>query len=138
MIVRPAAAGEFPVILESSPYHGTLADRDGTRILPEPRDADNRSLAGGRLTLEWDALTPTTNGGRSWQVISPDLTNAEPHKLLDSGGVAQPDRVDYAPDEVIFRWSEEKLAVVLDMDSPPGTVSVPQRQEATPSPPMSR
>ena len=55
--------------------------------------------------------------------------------LLDSGGVAQPDRVDYAPDEVIFRWSEEKLAVVLDMDSPPGTVSFPQRQEATPSPP---
>ena len=43
-IVRPTAAGRFPVILESSPYHGTLADRDGTRILPEPRDADGRSL----------------------------------------------------------------------------------------------
>ena len=38
-IVRPNTTGRFPVILESSPYHGTLADRDGTRILPEPRDA---------------------------------------------------------------------------------------------------
>jgi predicted acyl esterase len=43
-VVRPNATGRFPVILESSPYHGTLADRDGTRILPEPRDADGRSL----------------------------------------------------------------------------------------------
>lgn len=39
-ITRPKQAGSWPVILESSPYHGTLADRDGTRILPEPRDAD--------------------------------------------------------------------------------------------------
>ena len=43
-VTRPKAAGRFPVILEASPYHGTLADRDGTRILPEPRDADGRSL----------------------------------------------------------------------------------------------
>jgi predicted acyl esterase len=43
-ITRPAGAGEHPVILEASPYHGTLADRDGTRILPEPRDGDGKSL----------------------------------------------------------------------------------------------
>ncbi|HEX2051302.1 MAG TPA: CocE/NonD family hydrolase [Actinomycetota bacterium] len=43
-VVRPNAQGQFPVVLEASPYHGTLADRDGTRILPEPRDADGRSL----------------------------------------------------------------------------------------------
>jgi uncharacterized protein len=43
-VVRPKAAGQFPVILESSPYHGTLADRDGTRILPEPRNADGKSI----------------------------------------------------------------------------------------------
>ena len=43
-ITRPAAKGHFPVILEASPYHGTLADRDGTRILPEPRDANGKSL----------------------------------------------------------------------------------------------
>jgi predicted acyl esterase len=43
-ITRPKTTGRVPVILESSPYHGTLADRDGTRILPEPRDADGKSL----------------------------------------------------------------------------------------------
>ncbi len=42
-MVRPRAEGRYPVILEASPYHGTLADRDGTRILPEPRDAGGRS-----------------------------------------------------------------------------------------------
>ena len=43
-VTRPKAAGRYPVILEASPYHGTLADRDGTRILPEPRDADGKPL----------------------------------------------------------------------------------------------
>jgi predicted acyl esterase len=43
-ITRPTAAGRFPVVLEASPYHGTLADREGTRILPEPRDADGKSI----------------------------------------------------------------------------------------------
>ena len=43
-VTRPNTAGKFPVILESSPYHGTLADRDGTRILPEPRNADGKSI----------------------------------------------------------------------------------------------
>ncbi|MGH3520208.1 MAG: CocE/NonD family hydrolase [Haloechinothrix sp.] len=39
-ITRPKQKGQWPTILESSPYHGTLADREGTRILPEPRDED--------------------------------------------------------------------------------------------------
>jgi predicted acyl esterase len=43
-VVKPIATGRFPVILEASPYHGTLADRDGTRILPDPRDAEGRPL----------------------------------------------------------------------------------------------
>ena len=43
-ITRPRAAGRFPVILESSPYHGTLADRDGTRILPGPKNADGKPI----------------------------------------------------------------------------------------------
>ena len=46
-------------------------------------------------------------------------------RLLQSGGVAPPDHVDYAPGELIFRWSEEKLAVVVDLESPPGCVAVP-------------
>ncbi len=43
-VVRPDAEGPFPVIMEASPYHGTLADREGRRILPEPRDAEGTSL----------------------------------------------------------------------------------------------
>jgi predicted acyl esterase len=43
-IVRPDAPGRFPVILESSPYHGTLADRDGTRILPGPKDTEGKPI----------------------------------------------------------------------------------------------
>ncbi|HVF53220.1 MAG TPA: CocE/NonD family hydrolase [Actinomycetota bacterium] len=35
-VERPKAEGRFPVILELSPYHGTVADRLGTRILPGP------------------------------------------------------------------------------------------------------
>jgi putative CocE/NonD family hydrolase len=36
-VVKPKAEGRYPVILEASPYHGTLADRDGTRIFPDPK-----------------------------------------------------------------------------------------------------
>ena len=43
-IERPVGAGRVPVILEASPYHGTLADRDGTRILPGPKDDDGKPL----------------------------------------------------------------------------------------------
>jgi uncharacterized protein len=43
-ITKPKAAGRYPVILESSPYHGTLADRDGTRILPDPKGPDGKPV----------------------------------------------------------------------------------------------
>jgi uncharacterized protein len=47
-VVRPDPAahgsGPWPVILEASPYHGTLADRDGTRIFPDPMDTQGRRL----------------------------------------------------------------------------------------------
>ena len=43
-ITRPVTDAAVPVILEASPYHGTLADRDGTRILPGPQGADGRPL----------------------------------------------------------------------------------------------
>jgi putative CocE/NonD family hydrolase len=36
--------GPWPVILEASPYHGTLHVRTGTRIFPDPRDAYGRQL----------------------------------------------------------------------------------------------
>lgn len=43
-VTRPKEKGQWPTILESSPYHGTLADREGTRILPEPRGEDGQPL----------------------------------------------------------------------------------------------
>ncbi len=43
-------------------------------------------------------------------------------QLLRTGGVAQPDEVDYGQDELVFRWSEQKLAVVVDLESPPDAV----------------
>ncbi|MQA24838.1 MAG: CocE/NonD family hydrolase [Micromonosporaceae bacterium] len=43
-VTRPKEKRQYPTILEASPYHGTLADRDGTRIFPEPRDADGKPV----------------------------------------------------------------------------------------------
>ncbi|WP_052664240.1 CocE/NonD family hydrolase [Nitriliruptor alkaliphilus] len=41
-VTRPDPAvhgdGPWPVILEASPYHGTIADREGIRVFPDPRD----------------------------------------------------------------------------------------------------
>ena len=39
-VVRPKAVKEYPTILEASPYHGTIADRSGTRIFPGPKAAE--------------------------------------------------------------------------------------------------
>ena len=38
-VVRPKKMKRYPVVLELSPYHGTLANRSGDRILPGPRKA---------------------------------------------------------------------------------------------------
>jgi uncharacterized protein len=44
-ITRPDVDGErFPVILEASPYHGTIASRIGDRIFPDPKDEDGANL----------------------------------------------------------------------------------------------
>lgn len=43
-VTRPKAKGRYGVILEASPYHGTIYARDGTRILPQPVDAKGRPL----------------------------------------------------------------------------------------------
>ncbi len=43
-VVRPKAPGRFPVVLELSPYHGTIADRDGTRILPGPKNKNGEPI----------------------------------------------------------------------------------------------
>jgi predicted acyl esterase len=43
-VVRPKAPGRYGTILELSPYHGTSADRSGTRILPGPKDAEGNAI----------------------------------------------------------------------------------------------
>ena len=47
-VVKPDPAvhgdGPWPVVLEASPYHGTIADRDGTRIFPDPTDAEGNKI----------------------------------------------------------------------------------------------
>jgi putative CocE/NonD family hydrolase len=35
---------DLPVILEASPYHGTVADRDGTRMFPDPTDENGEKV----------------------------------------------------------------------------------------------
>src|SRR5687767_11921645 len=39
-VVRPTKPGRYGTILELSPYHGTIADRIGSRILPGPKGPD--------------------------------------------------------------------------------------------------
>jgi hypothetical protein len=40
-------------------------------------------------------------------------------ELLRSQELAEPDRVEYAPDELTFFWEESKLAVVVELDETP-------------------
>jgi predicted acyl esterase len=43
-ITRPKDGDDLPVILEASPYHGTIADRAGTRMFPDPKDAEGNKI----------------------------------------------------------------------------------------------
>jgi hypothetical protein len=59
-------------------------------------------------------------GDRSGMEPSPKHRAAEAdfRRLLESGGLAQPDLVDYEPDSIVLRWSGPKLAVVVDLETP--------------------
>jgi hypothetical protein len=37
-------------------------------------------------------------------------------RLLDESGLEQPDAMEVAPDELVFFWSEPKVAVVVELD----------------------
>ncbi|MEA2439394.1 MAG: hypothetical protein QOH76_818 [Thermoleophilaceae bacterium] len=41
-------------------------------------------------------------------------------ELLPNTGLPQPDEVEYRDASVVFFWHETKLAVVIDLDGPPG------------------
>ena len=40
-------------------------------------------------------------------------------ELLRSQELTEPDRVEYAPDELTFFWDESKLAVIVELDEAP-------------------
>jgi hypothetical protein len=40
-------------------------------------------------------------------------------ELLESHGLDLPDRVEYDPDELVFFWEEQKLAVVVEIGDMP-------------------
>jgi hypothetical protein len=95
-VVRPdpEAYGErqLPVILEASPYHGTLADREGTRILPDPVDEEsNLNWAGGSQLVH---LELTFKNGEGEAGAGSGGTGSEGTALLVSsrsfGGLLQP------------------------------------------------
>jgi predicted acyl esterase len=43
-VVRPKTKGRYGTILELAPYHGTIADRSGTRILPGPKNEQGEAI----------------------------------------------------------------------------------------------
>lgn len=53
-VTRPKAKGRFPVIAELSPYHGTLYERDGIRMLPEQGGLVNYFVPRGYAVLMLD------------------------------------------------------------------------------------
>ena len=54
---------------------------------------------------------------------TPEDTELKFLELLDNADLRRPDRVDYdaAADELVCRWDEEKLVVVVELSDPPLT-----------------
>jgi photosystem II stability/assembly factor-like uncharacterized protein len=48
-----------------------------------------------------NVIFKTSNGGQSWQIISPDLSTGDPSKIMSSGGIVGDNLGQFAP-EVIF------------------------------------
>lgn len=89
-VVRPKAAGRYPVILELSPYHGTLSDRDGIRIFPGPVDEDDNPMG---LTGYF--------GPRGYAVVMVDLRGTgRSGGCLDHMG-----RKDQADSKAVVEWA---------------------------------
>lgn len=53
-VIRPAKKGRYPVIAEISPYHGTLYERDGWRMLPEQDGLVNYFVPRGYAVVMMD------------------------------------------------------------------------------------
>jgi hypothetical protein len=46
----------------------------------------------------------------------PNMTETRFRELLAAEGLAQPDEVERRPDELVFLWHDQKLAVVVELD----------------------
>ena len=95
---RPAARGQH---LPEQP-DGLLGDRHQGTL---PVDVPDRLLAGGsarRCMPRRSTLWRTTNGGQSWEKISPNLTRSDPKTLQASGGPITKDQTGVETYGVIF------------------------------------
>ena len=62
-VTRPADEGRWPVIAEISPYHGTIYQRDGVRILPEQGGLANYFPPRGYAVMMVDVRGTGRSGG---------------------------------------------------------------------------
>jgi predicted acyl esterase len=62
-ITRPDDGGRYPVIAEISPYHGTIYQRDGIRMLPEQGGLANYFPARGYAVMMVDVRGTGRSGG---------------------------------------------------------------------------
>ena len=109
------------MILEASPYHGTLADRDGTRILPQPRDAEGKPHRAHGL------LRPARLRGR----------DGGPARHRPLGGLPRPPRPDATPHDIkrIVEWAATEWSngrVGMSGHSYVGSTPVGGRRAAAP------
>ena len=101
-VVRPTRPGRYATILELSPYHGTNADRSGTRILPGPTDD-----AGNKLGLA-GYFAP-----RGYAVVFADLrgTGRSEGCLDHMGKLDQKDAYDIVEWAAKQSWSNGRVGM---------------------------
>src|SRR5947208_15412954 len=60
------------------------------------------------------------DAGRMMYVARAVRAEQQFRHLLDRGGLAQPDEVEYHETEVVFLWHESKAAVIVELDETSG------------------
>jgi hypothetical protein len=47
------------------------------------------------------------------------LAERKAREMLEHGGIAPPDSIQYREDDIVLLWHEKKVAVVVDCPPPP-------------------
>jgi hypothetical protein len=57
-------------------------------------------------------------------------------EIIRNAGLPKPDEVlyEFEPDEVVFKWTEPKFAVVIDLEDEPAGVELPRCGGPEPAP----